>query len=159
MEEVVSLNKLVSTILIFTIALLVVGSARMYVNANTIFGRLEIRTNLTFKIHEKLSVTSYPNIGEQKFLEMLDRAGAAVSGNEGAIASIWDTFTELMQCIIGLIIYLFLFSTMNFLVVFITVVTTIIGYFVNKYINGWGYRHREEEAEYSHKLQYISNLL
>lgn len=35
-------------------------------------------------------------------------------------------------------------------------VTTIASFSVCNYLNGWGYRHRDEESEYSRRMNYLS---
>ena len=49
--------------------------------------------------------------------------------------------------------YLLLLSALDPVLIVITAVTTLAGYFAGKRINGWGWRHREEEAQYIHKLK------
>ncbi len=53
------------------------------------------------------------------------------------------------------IFYTFLLVSVNPLLLIIILATTIIGYFVNNYLSGYGYRHREEEAEHTKKMDYI----
>ncbi len=35
-------------------------------------------------------------------------------------------------------------------------VTAIVSFLVSNYLNGWGYRHRDEESEYSRHMNYLS---
>jgi len=55
----------------------------------------------------------------------------------------------------GFLIYIFLLSSVNLLLIAVVLATTITGYFVSKYVNSYEYRHRGEAAEYENKLLYI----
>ena len=39
--------------------------------------------------------------------------------------------------------------------ILVTLTTAFVGYFIGNYLNGYGYRHREEAAEYIRRLDYI----
>ncbi len=155
-ENTVPLSQLLHIILFFVLSLMIIGSIKAYISCNTLFGRVAVRSSLASKIHDKLSITSYPNTLDQKFLKLLDKSSMAVSGNSEATEAIWNTLKDLLENTIGFIIYLTLLSSLNIFIIVITLATTIAGYFISKYINSWGYRHREEEAEYSHKMNYIN---
>lgn len=156
-ESSVPLQELIYTIVIFASALLVVGAAAAYLEENTLFGRVKVRNELVVMVHDKFSATSYPNTGDQGFLKLLDKARMAVSSNNQATEAIWNTFKDILQSSMGFIIYLLLLSSMDIFVVVLTLSTTVAGYFINRRINSWGYRHREEEAAYSHKMNYVSS--
>lgn len=155
-QSAVPLNELITLILMFAAALIIVNAAISYFSTNTLFGRIEIRLELVRSIHEKYMITSYPNTENDEVKKKLDKATMSVSSNQQATEAIWNTLTELLKNIIGFCIYLFLLISMNPIVIAIVVITTIAGFFINKYINNWGYRHRDEEAEYSLKMNYVS---
>ncbi len=156
MEEAVSLPYLISSILIFVVLIMVFDSLQAYINANTLFGRIELRSYFTFKIHDKLATTSYPNIEKQDFLDKLDRASDAVGGNEGAISTIWDSYTGILKNMVGFFIYIILLSNADIWLIVITIVTSLVSYWIKRNSDKWLYQHRETEAEYSRKFHYIS---
>lgn len=55
----------------------------------------------------------------------------------------------------GFAVYLLLLSDMDLFLLSVVVVTAAAGFWVSNRINGWGYRHREEEGEYQRKMRYI----
>lgn len=156
-ESHVSLTELLITIGVFVLALLVVSGADAYVNQNTIFGRVIVRTSLICAIHDKFSKTSYPNIENQEFLNLSETARRSIKGNSAAAEAVWDTLVELLKNGISFVIYLFLLSNVNFIIILITVVTTVVGYFASLEINRWKYHHRDEEASITHKMTYIDS--
>lgn len=156
-ESHASLTELLITIVVFVLALLVTSGAAAYVNQNTIFGRVWVRTSLICAIHDKFSKTSYPNIENQEFLNLSETARRAVKGNSASAEAVWDTLVELLKNGISFVIYLFLLSNVNFIIIAITFGTTVIGYFASLKINKWKYRHRDEEASITHKMTYIDS--
>lgn len=156
-ESHTSLSELFITIGIFVAALLVVRGALAYVDRNTLFGRVEVRSSVVSDIHDKFSKTSYPNIEDQKFLNLCEKARRSVSSNRDAVEDIWNTLFDLLKNGVSFIIYLFLLSNVSPVIIAITVVTTVIGYFASLKINSWKYRHREEEASITHKMTYIDS--
>lgn len=156
-ESSAPLGELIRTILIFTLAMMIVGGLDAYVNQNTLFSKVALRLSFVAWINEKLAMTSYPNTESQDLKKKLEKAKQSVNNNRAATEAIWGTLSGLLRNIAGFIIYLLLLSSLDPILIAVTVITSLVGFFVNKYINGWGYRHREEEAEYSHRIDYITD--
>uniref|UniRef100_UPI00405710E1 ABC transporter ATP-binding protein n=1 Tax=Acetatifactor sp. TaxID=1872090 RepID=UPI00405710E1 len=155
-ESAVPLPELLTTIIDFAMILLILNALTSYVSHNTIFGRVEVRLDLLRQATYKVATTSFPNTEDTLLLKKQDKAAMALSGNQQATEAIWDTLTKLLQYIISFIIYLIFMTHMNPLLIAVILITTIAGYFINKYIYEWGYRHRDEESELSKKMNYIS---
>jgi len=157
-EAAVPLRELITLILMFAGAMMLVESLSTYVASNTLFGRVDVRLRaIVRRINGKLSQTSYPNISNRDFKKKLDRAGAATGSNSGPAEAIWGTFTSLLQNTAGLIIYLILLASLTPWVIALVLATTVTGFFINRYINGWGYRNKDEEDELTNRLQYSIN--
>ncbi|WP_108722216.1 ABC transporter ATP-binding protein [Gorillibacterium timonense] len=154
-EAVVPLPELVITIVLFAALLLVLASLKAYVLTNTLFGRIEVRLSILNKIHHKVSTTSFPNTEDAAVLKKLEKSNIAVSDNHQATEAIWNTLSDLLKNTVGFVIYLILLSSLDIVLVAVILITTVAGYFVNKRINEWGFRHREEESEYSKKMTYV----
>ena len=155
-ETLAPLSELLLTIVVFTVLLMAIKGINGYISTNTLFRRIALRTGLLADIHDKLATTSYPNTEDDLVLKKLDKATMATSSNRQATEAIWNTFTGIIQNILGFALYLILLSSINPFVIVITLVTTVTGYFITKRIGEWGYRHQEEESEYSRRMNYIS---
>ena len=57
------------------------------------------------------------------------------------------------------IVFLTLLAALNPLMIIAVLVTTIASFSVCNYLNGWGYRHRDEESEYSRRMNYLSEKI
>ena len=154
-EDAAPLNELLVTIGGFSLALLVLSGLTRYLDTNTLFGRVSVRTEIVRQIGMKLARTSYPNLMDAKFNDLESKSNAACDNNESATEYIWTTWTVILTAVLGFIVYLAVLSGLHPLLLVVIIVTTAAGYFVNKRINEWGYRHREEEASYLKEMRYI----
>lgn len=157
-EEKVPLWELVWSIVGFSALLFLLSGLCAYLTDNSLFGRITVRLNLLRRIDTKVAETSYPNTLDNDFINSEDKALHSCSSNSQATESIWRTWTDILTNVIGFIVYLLLLFGLNPWLMVIVVVTAVAGYFVNKRINGWGYRHREEEAAYIEKMDYVNRV-
>lgn len=156
-ESNVPMGELILIIITFTGGLMLINSLNAYIGQNTMFGRIEIRIHVIGMVNQKYMTMSYPLTEAQEILKKLEKAQMAVNNNSSATEAIWGTFTNLLKNIIGFIIYILLLMSMEPIMMLVILATTITGFFINKYIYAWGYRHREEEAEYSRRMNYVTD--
>lgn len=153
-ERRASFMELVTTILIFVVLMILCSAAASYISSNTLYGRVSVRLAVINNINKKACTTSYPNLTDEKFIKLMSKAQQATSNNRESTEAIWDTLTLFMQNIIGFIIYMFFLVSLDLRLMIVILFTALAGYFVNKKLTGYGYRHREEEGEISAKLWY-----
>ena len=154
-ERHVSVRELLWTIVGFSLALMFVSAASAYVNTNTLFGRVSVRAEVTNLLNKKAATTSYPNVDDDKFIKLLTKARECTASSMTSTEAIWTTLTMLTTNIAGFLIYVSLLTTVQPLLILLIIVTTLISYFIGNYVNGYGYRHREEEAEYEEHMNYL----
>lgn len=155
-ETSAPLSRLITLILSFVGALMIVNAASAYIRTNTMFGRVEIRTTLVSMIHKKFMTTSYPNTESQDLQKKLDKAHSTVNSNDSPGEAIWTTMMEIVRDALGFFIYLALLTSMDPVLLLVVIMTTACGFFVTVRINGWGFRHRDEEAEITHRMNHIT---
>lgn len=149
------LSELITTIIGFAALLFLLMGLRAYVSANTMWGRIEVRTALTLQIQHKSFTTSYPNLLRSENIKARTKAEQAVFANRSAGEHIWETLSELLTNIVGFCIYVTFLSNLNLFLLLVTLLTSITGFFFTKRANDWNYAHREEESSYLTALQYI----
>lgn len=154
-EQMSRWSELVSTIVLFSTGLFLLTSLKSYVQMNTMHGRIDIRSEIIRALDHKACSTSFPNTRDPDFLKMAKGAQAACSSNDSPTENIWVTLTNILTNLVGFIIYLMLLSGLNVMLITVVLITTILGFFITKYINEWGYRHREEKATYDNQMWYI----
>ena len=155
-ERHVSVGELFWTIAGFALALMLVSAASAYVNTNTLFGRISVRAEITGLLNKKAATTSYPNIDDDQFIKLLTKARECSFSSADATEAIWTTLTKLTANIVGFLIYVYLLTAVQPLLILVIIATTLTSYFIANYVNGYGYRHREEEAEYERHMNYLS---
>ena len=128
-----------------------------YVNTNVLYGRIQVRSSIITALNKKAATTSYPNVGDEKFIKLHTKASEATSGNNQATEAIWNTLRNLTQNVINLTVYIVLLTTLEPWMMLLVLSTTLIGYVVSRYLGGYDYRHREEVAEYENQIWYIGN--
>ena len=95
---------------------------------------------------------------EARFRDLENKASDACSGNQQATEYVWTVWTQLLTNVLGFAAYLAVLSGLHPLLLCVILATTAAGYFVNRRLSGWGYRHREEEAGYVKRLAYVQKV-
>jgi len=152
LETGAPLGQLLATILLFVGLSALFQIAMTYVRTNNSYGKITVRGALLRMVNHKASVTSYPNLYEDKFEKLNHKARNTLNHNNAPGEAIWNTMTGLFQNLLGFVIYLCLLSAVNPLLFAIITAISILEYLINKPINEYRYRHREEDAEFSRIL-------
>ena len=77
---------------------------------------------------------------------MENKASQATSSNMEATEHIWSTWTVILTNVIGFVVYLTLLSNLSPFLLVVVVLTTVVGFFLNKNIAEKNHAMREEEA-------------
>ncbi len=155
MEAHAALRELLLLIGGFTLGLICLRMLAAYIELNTLPGRVEVRMGIMNEIARKSAVCSYPLMEEPECQNRLAKAREVVQSNNEAAEAIWKTLYEILKNCIAFVICLFLLRDINFFLIVVTLVTTVLGYLVTNYISGWEYRHREEKAAVLRKMYYV----
>ena len=132
-ERQAPVSELVLTIVLFVVGMMLLAAASAYVNTNTIFGRITLRTEFIALINTKASTTSYPNIDDGKFSKLRSKASEVCGNNAAATEAIWGTLSSLTQNILGFAIYVAILSSVQPLLLLVILATTTVGYFINRF--------------------------
>ncbi len=157
-ESMAPLSELIITILSFSLGIMFLSAAESYFNENSLFGRIEVRSKIINKISLKNAKTSYPNLMDENFNNLREKASNTTSSNNESTEYIWTTLTNIITNCLGFIFYLALLSGLNPLLALIVVITTVIDYFINKKVKQYEYDHRAEFAEINKKLNYTGSV-
>lgn len=150
------LPRLLGSIAGFALALVLLNGLLGYVDQNTMFGRVRLRISLIGDLNEKACTTSYPNTRDPEALKLFEKAQDATRSNAQPAEHVWTTLTNILLNLAGFAVYLTLLSGLSLGLIGVVAVTTAAGFFISRQINEWGYRHREEEAAYQKKIDYIA---
>lgn len=154
-ERQASVTELIVTIVVFVAALMLVSAASSYVNTNTMYGRISVRCEITNLLNRKMATTSYQNISDERFKALKIKVQETIGSNRAATEAVWTTLTDLTTNIVGFAFYVVLMSSIQPLLLLAILATTVVSYFVSNCLSEWGYKHREEESEYSKQIYYL----
>ena len=154
-----SVGQLIYRVVIFAIAMIFFSGTLEYLNANSMFGRIAVRSGIIVDLEKKRCSTSYPNLYDIKFTEASKRSYDSVNSNGEAAEAIWKTLEELLANILGFIFYLILITGLDIRIAAVVTVLTAIGFAVNAKLGEWSYKHREDRAEVINKMGYSVDVL
>ncbi len=154
-ERQASVTELIATIVVFVAALMLVSAASSYVNTNTLYGRISVRCEIINLLNRKMATTSYQNISDERFKTLKIKVQETIGSNRAATEAVWTTLTDLTTNIVGFAFYVVLMSSIQPLLLLAILATTVVSYFVSNRLSEWGYKHREEESEYSTQIYYL----
>lgn len=154
-ERQASVTELIVTIVVFVAALMLVSAASSYVNTNTLYGRISVRCEIINLLNRKMATTSYQNISDERFKTLKIKVQETIGSNRAATEAVWTTLTDLTTNIVGFAFYVVLMSSIQPLLLLAILATTVVSYFVSNRLSEWGYKHREEESEYSTQIYYL----
>lgn len=155
-ETNASVAELTAIILLFTGVLILLRAAQSYFSSCAQFRRIEVRLIIGSMIQNKALTMSYPDLEDQNVRKKMDKASMLVTSNSAATEAIWTTLVNLFKNVVEFIVFLSLLAALNPFMIIAVLVTTTVSFSVSNYLNGWGYRHRDEEAEYSRRMNYLS---
>lgn len=150
-----SMAELLTTIAFFTIALFVSKGLIYYLSEYSDYCRIEVRSGIIGQISYKCNTTSYPNTLKEEFVGLRESAHHQVEGNSVATEYIWKVMGNFLKNIGGFIIYLFIISGLDPILMLVVVATCFISFFVSRRISTWMYTHRDEEEKYYSQKVYI----
>ncbi len=154
-ERQASVSELILTIVVFVALLMLVSAASSYVNTNTLYGRITVRCEIINLLNRKMATTSYQNLNDERFKTLKIKVQETIGSNSAATEAVWTTLTDLTTNIIGFVIYVILMSSIQPILLVVIIATTIISYLVSNRLNGWGYRHMDEDSKYATQIYYL----
>lgn len=157
-EEKLPLWQVFATIIAFVAASLICSALYSYADTNVLFGRITLRCAIINRITGKAATTSYSNLDDKRFKNLMDKANDATYGNDRATEAVWTTLTLILQNVLGFALYGSLIGSLQPVLLAAVLLTAFIGYFVNYKVNEYAYNHREEEAAQDGRVYYAQEV-
>lgn len=154
-EDHASMEKLLFTIVIFVLLIMLVSASLVYVNENALCGRISVRCEIVNLLNKKAATTSYPNMYDDKFQKLLTKSMECTDSNQEATEAVWTTLITLSVNFTCFFIYAGLLTQIQPALILVILTTAGISYFISRSLNGYEYEHREEEAKYVHRMNYL----
>ena len=150
-----SISKLIGNIGIPIIGIIFLNVLLNAVSSEIEPKKINYRLNYLRLFTYKMLDTDYENIdgaaGQKKFM----KAALTLESNDAPTEIIVQEMTSFLSNIMGFIIYAGIISNIHPLIVIFIIASSVINYFVGKYINNFEHKNKDNLAPINKKLQYI----
>ena len=135
--------------------LIVLTGVKTYLHFYMSIPKISCRTGIIESIAEKFSITSFPNVEDEKFLKLCERASSACNNNSKATEDIWNKIEDLVRYSFSLLIYFVILTKLKWWILILIIGTTVLEHTINRQIVQWQYNHRDEEATLFKRVMYF----
>ena len=156
-EKHVPVARLLFTIAGFVLASMAVSAALTYTNENSRPGRISVRCEIVNLLNRKAATTSYPNLEDNRFLQLLNKSNEYTNCNQEAAEAIWETLTSLLINIACFFLYGRLLAQIQPILILVILITSGTSYVLSRHLDSYRYTHLDEEAESEKRMLYLLN--
>ena len=135
--------------------LIVLTGVKTYLHFYMSIPKISCRTGIIESIAEKFSITSFPNVEDEKFLKLQEKASSASNNNSKATEDIWNKIEDLVRYSFSLLIYFVILTKLKWWILLLIIGTTVLEHAINRQIVQWQYNHRDEEATLFKRVMYF----
>jgi ATP-binding cassette, subfamily B, bacterial len=154
----VNIQRLIFTILAFSVTTTILQAVKNYFDSTAQLKRTGLRVKVIGDILNKVITTDYANLEEKAFTDAKQKAQDQTGNNSTTTEQIYYCFANLGTYILGFIVYTILLVSVNPIILLITALTTLIGFWVRKGANKWQYDHDNETAVFNKKMWYLNDV-
>jgi ATP-binding cassette subfamily B protein len=158
-EQHAPISRLILSILVFTFLLFALTGLKGYFQDAVIAPRIALRTDIVQDIADKKGYTSYCNIYEDEFLKAGKAAHKETQQNSSSTEAIWTALSDMLSDLLGIMVYLFIVSSLHPALVLIVSAFTILEFFINKKIGEAEYAYKDEINQYEREVYYLGGIL
>ena len=152
LETHAALPNLIATILSFTLAMVIISWINSFAKRESQVAQGILNLKIGDAINQKACRISYPETQDPKTIKLLENA---FSATKGVFRNVWDILKGIAINIAGIIIYCVFLIRLEWWIPVIIVLASVVGFYFNRHLNEWDFRHREERARYYTRMNYI----
>ena len=135
--------------------LIVLTGVKTYLDFYMSIPKISCRTGIIESIAEKFSITSFPNVEDEKFLKLQEKASSACNNNSKATEDIWNKIEDFVRYSFSLLIYFVILTKLKWWILLLIIGTSVLEHTINRQIVQWQYNHRDEEATLFKRVMYF----
>lgn len=135
--------------------LIVLTGVKTYLHFYMSIPKISCRTGIIESIAEKFSITSFPNVEDEKFLKLQEKASSASNNNSKATEDVWNKIEDLVRYSFSLLIYFVILTKLKWWILLLIIGTSVLEHAINRQIVQWQYNHRDEEATHFKRIMYF----
>ncbi len=159
LENHSALLAIVKILLFFMAALFITNAALAYISQNATFDRIDLRTHIIALINLKAAKTSYANIIDTHFLELMEKSLDACAGNHRASEAIWNTISTILSDMAMLVIYALLITSLDPLILVVIILASVVSYCLESHMMKWTYENRHIDQKNDGRMYYLERVM
>lgn len=158
-EQSAPLREVLLTIGGFTLALAVFVGARRYLEETKCIFDSRFFNHFILAQAMKAATTSYANTMDTTFMEKREQSGNRMTGDAGHTPPLemLTRANEFITACIGFALYLLVLTGLHPVLIVMVIVTTVIGFSVNRYVNKKKYETHSERQRYTNCMAFVTN--
>ena len=155
-EQHAPLLQMLLTIVLFAGSLFLLNALHGYLRQNSRFPKIRIRLIILNTMNLHAGTTSYPNTLDPEILKLRDKASEATQDNVSAAENIWNTLIKLLTNICCFVIYLFIMSALDPVLLLTIALTSAVVVLVNWKVDQYHYKLNKDIGKYDLQVWYIT---
>ncbi|MCF6460192.1 ABC transporter ATP-binding protein [Clostridium sp. Cult3] len=155
--EGVSISQLMINIGIPILAIIILKIILEASSSATVAKKIYHRMKYVRLLMYKQMDTDFENIDGAEGQDKVMKANMATNQNSAATEAVTNISVEFFSNILGFILYSGIIFTIHPVIVGFIILSTIINYFMGKYVNNYEYKNKDNLSPIERKLRYIRN--
>lgn len=144
------------TVMGFTGGLTILHVSRSLMNWHRGIRRTILRSLKNYDMLVKSINTDFMNLERKDYKDKHTKALDQVNGNDTSTEQIYVTLENLLQNILGFMVYMALLAAVNPLIMAVTVVTALVGAIAREWVNRWEYAKEDERVQMRKRMWFIA---
>ena len=149
---------LLVTVIAFTAATVILQTLKSYLFTVGRGQRNAIRHSIIQEMLYSVLRTDYANLERKAFTDAWEKARQVTGNPYEAVQQIYNSLENILSNVLGFALYTVLLVQVNPFILLLTAATTVAGFIVRRNANKWRFDNDKEEAGYSKRIWFISNL-
>lgn len=154
-EQAASLKTFALINILFTAGLAAISGLHHYCYMCVGHADYGMRKQVLQLVQKKMLSMSFPLTENPRILALQAKAYEYCDSSNRMPQALWATLGSLIQHVLAFLIYLFLLTNLNPILVIVVIITTVISYTVTNHLNKWEYQHVQEENALEKQVAYL----
>ncbi len=150
-----NIKTIVLTVVGFTVLITALSALNTYFTQAHWVRRRELRNKVYNEILNKVVTTDYANLEKNDFILLKEKAMLNTDNNNATVEAIYTCFTGIGINALGFVILSIILVKINPVILIITLFTTAICYFVNRWAYLWQLNNNDVAEDYEIKLDFL----
>jgi len=153
-----AVQNIVGVVLFFSLALAVLSGVKSFLEKYVLWKKAKVNAWYLRLIARKGMMTDYGNQEKEEFRKLQAESVQACDGNFSPLTEVYEVGVEWTASVLGFLTYSAVLTELYIGMVGFLIVTSLVGFGLNKRIVQWQERHNDEKIQYRRRIDYISKI-